>query len=79
MNLGTLDRGAQLRRYQHVVDSPSDIASPGIGEMAPPRVVAVALFEFPEGVDESGVDESLESRAFLVRKALFAAIWFWVG
>src|SRR5271170_1242762 len=79
MNLGALDRGAQLRRYQHIVDSPSYVARPRIGKVTPPRIMPVALGEKPKRVDESRVDKSLEARAFLVGKALFAAIWFWVG
>src|SRR5580700_5319384 len=79
MNLGALDRGAQLRRYQYIIDSPPYVARPRIGEVTPPRIMPIALGEQPEGVDESGVDKSLEPGAFLVRKALFAAIWFWVG
>src|ERR1700685_2650204 len=42
--------------------------------MDPPRVVAVALREHAERVDEGGVDKSLEPRAFLVGDSLLAAI-----
>src|SRR5260370_23772388 len=72
MDLGALHRVAQLRRYQNVVDSPPDVARPRIGEMAPPRVVPVALGEQPKGVDEARSHEILESLAFFIRKALLA-------
>src|SRR5580693_7546580 len=42
--------------------------------MAPPRVVAVALGEQAECVDEAGVDKSLKSRAFLIGESLLAAV-----
>src|SRR5665213_530223 len=42
--------------------------------MAPPRIVAIALGEQAEGIDEARVDKGLESRAFLVCKSLLAAI-----
>src|SRR6202044_285542 len=44
--------------------------------MAPPGIVAIALGEQAEGVDEAGVDKSLESRALLVGESLLAAIGF---
>jgi len=73
-NLGALDRGAQLRRDQHVVDSPSDVPRPRIGKVAPPRIMPIALREQPESVDESGIDKSLESRLLFVGESLLAAI-----
>src|SRR5271168_2167434 len=79
MDLGALDLGPQLRRYQHIVDSPSDIARPRIGKVAPPGIVPIALREHAEGIDEARVDEGLESRAFFVGKSFLAAILFRVG
>ena len=43
-------------RYEHVIDSPSHVAGARIGEMRPPRVVAIALREQPEGIDEAGIE-----------------------
>src|SRR6266403_2949407 len=50
-----------------------------MGEMAPPRIVSVTLREEPEGVDETGIHQILESPAFFVRETLLAAIRLGVG
>src|SRR5580704_11572104 len=42
--------------------------------MAPPRIVAIALGEQAERIDETRVDEGLKSRALLIRESLLAAI-----
>ena len=47
--------------------------------MAPPGVVAVALLEYAERVDETSIQEMLEALAFFVGEAFFADIRFWVG
>ena len=65
---------AQCGRYEKIVDTPSHVARARVGEVAPPRVVAVTLLEQAEGIDEAGVDEVLEALALLVRKALLAPI-----
>ena len=44
--------------------------------MAPPGIVAVALGEDAEGVDEAGIDEILEALALLVGEAFLAALGF---
>src|SRR5688572_18735797 len=74
MDLRALHFLLQSVGYQYVVDSPSDVARARIREVAPPRIVAVALGEDAERVDEPGVDEILEARAFFVRESLLAAI-----
>src|SRR5271165_400857 len=79
MDLGALHRRAQLSRHEYVVDSPSDVARPRIGEMTPPRIMSIALREQPKGIDEAGIHEILESGALLVRETLLAAIGFRVG
>ena len=67
-------RGADLLgqrlRHQHVVDPPADVPGAAIGALAPPRVVAVALGEQPEGVDEARVEERLETGALFGGEAL---------
>src|SRR3984893_2917627 len=79
MDLGALHRVAQLPRDENVVDSPPDVACPGIGEMTPPRVVPVTLGEQPKGVDEACLHEILESLALFVGETLLAAIRLGVG
>src|SRR5579872_982594 len=74
-----LHRGAKALRYQHVVDSPSDVAGAGIGERAPPGVVAVALREQPESIDETRFEHVLETLALLQREALLALVGFGIG
>ncbi len=68
-----------LERFgdEHVVDSPSHVARARVREMAPPGIVAVALREDAEGVDEAGVHEILEAFALLVGETFLAACWAW--
>ncbi len=47
--------------------------------MAPPRVVAVALLELPEGVDEAGIHEILEPLPLLVGEALLTLVRSRIG
>src|SRR5271155_556425 len=44
--------------------------------MAPPRIVAIALGEQAECIDETSVDKSLKSRALLIGESFLAAIRF---
>ena len=64
---------------QEIVDSPSDVAGAGVGEAAPPTVMAVTLLEEAKRIDEAGVDEVLEALALLVGEALLAAVRLWIG
>src|SRR5260221_13739316 len=68
------DRSPQCSRHQKIVDSPPDIAGPGVREVTPPRVVTISLSEQPERIDESGIHQILKSLAFLIGKPLLAAI-----
>src|SRR5450755_1366129 len=61
MDLGALHRIAQLTRHQHVIDSPPDVPRPGIREMTPPRIMAVALGKQPESVHKTRIHQRLES------------------
>src|SRR6185312_16346599 len=79
VDLCGLDRFAQGRGYQHVVDSPSDVAGARVGEVAPPAVVAVALLEEAQGIDEACIDVALKARPLLVGEALLAAVGFGIG
>src|ERR1700728_161807 len=74
VDIGGGHLAAQRRGYEKVIDAPPDVARAGVGEIAPPRVVTVALLEQAEGIDEAGVEEILESLALLVREALLAPI-----
>src|SRR5271170_2858871 len=74
MDVGGDHLAAQRRGYEKIIDAPADVARAGVGEIAPPGVVTVALLEQAEGIDEAGVDEVLESLALLVGEALLAAI-----
>src|SRR5690606_10707767 len=79
VNVGGLHLRLQRRRDQYVIDSPPDIALARFRVMAPPGVMAVALAEHAQGVDEAGIDEILEALALLEGEALFAAIRSGVG
>src|SRR5580692_1151188 len=46
--------------------------------MAPPRIVAIALGEQAERIDETGIDECLKSGPLLIRETLLAAIGLWI-
>src|SRR5258707_6237814 len=74
MDFCTLHRIAKRGRYHQVIDSPPDVSRPRIGKITPPRLVAIALGEQAERVDEAGVDEGLKSRALLIRASLLAPI-----
>src|ERR1700684_4289320 len=78
VNLRALDGIAQRCRHHQIVDSPSDVARPRIGEVTPPRIVAVALCEEPERIDEACIDEGLKTGALFIGKTLLAAIWLGV-
>src|SRR6202044_39497 len=74
MNIGGGHLAAQRCGHEKIIDAPADVARAGVGEIAPPRVVPVALLEQAEGIDEAGFDEILETLALLVREALLAPI-----
>ena len=60
INLGRHNGLSQISGHQHVIDSPPDIARTRIGEVAPPCVMTIPLFEHPKGVNEPGRDKSLK-------------------
>lgn len=65
--------------YQEIIDAPADIALAGVGEVAPPAVVAIALLKHPQRVGKAAGDEAIKPAAFLFGEALFAAIGLGVG
>src|SRR5262245_52300193 len=76
MNLGGEDLLAKRARSEEVVDSPSYISGARVREVAPPRIVSVALGEDPERVDEARIQEILKAFALLLGEPLLAAVRF---
>src|SRR5581483_4758306 len=76
VNVGGSDRTAQTSRNQDVIDAPSHIALACAREVAPPGVMAVALPEQAEGIDEARIQKVLEAAALLLGEALAAAVGF---
>src|SRR5688572_26643652 len=74
MNLGGFDFGLQTLGNQKIINTPADVASPGIGKMAPPGVIAVALLKHPERIDETGIQPVVETVAFFGGEAFFSDI-----
>src|SRR5215469_3268125 len=70
VDLCTLHGFAKGFGDHHIVDSPPDISLACAGELAPPRVVPVALLEQPEGVDEACIQDVLKTPPLLVGETL---------
>src|ERR1041385_399673 len=62
---GFLQSRSQRGADQEVIDAPADVPLARAGQRTPPRVMAAALLEFAEGVDEARAHERIEARAFL--------------
>src|SRR6267154_1476174 len=60
MNRRALHRAAQDGRRQKIVDSPPDVARPGVRKMTPPRIVAVSLRKEAERIDEPRIHHILK-------------------
>lgn len=73
---GGFQAGPEFGADQEVVETPPDVPGAGAGHEAPPSVMAAAWFEFPEGVEEAGVEYGLESGAFLGGEAVVAEVGF---
>ncbi len=79
MNVGRYDLVFEAGGDEEIVDAPTDVVGAGAAEIAPPGVVAVALMEEAQSVDETSVEEGLESGSFFEGIAFFAFVWFGAG
>src|SRR3989338_4799211 len=67
----------QAFAYEKVVYSPADVSRAGVRKVTPPGVVAVAFGrEMAEGIDESRLDDVIDTFTFFVGEAVLAAICF---
>src|ERR1039458_4754112 len=62
---GTFESRAQHGADEEVVNAPANVPGTRAGHLAPPGVMSPALFEFAEGVEETGAHEGAETGAFL--------------
>ena len=69
----------QLFLDKEIVNAPADIALTGIRPVAPPSVVAIAIWgKVAERVNKTSFNDSVYAFALFLRIAVFALIRFWI-
>ena len=78
-NVSTLELGSEAFRYHNIVYAPADVPRSGIGEGAPPGIIAIILLEQAERVNETSVNKGLEAFTLFARETILAFIGLWIG
>ena len=71
--------GTQPLGNHEVIQTPSDIPSPGPRHEAPPGIMAPILFEFSKCIHKTSLKHGLETAPFLRREPMVALVGFGVG
>lgn len=69
-NASALETRAKRSRDQKVIQPPTDIPRARRAHRTPPRVMAAALFKFPERIHKTRVHESVKTGAFFGSEAM---------